>query len=510
MHLSQIARKRKSSKDQFFHALGVILLLLTVIGILLALFYRLDASSLTDTDEEWHATNAWEMFQSENWTINTHFGSVDYFNSKPPLNLRAILLSFHLLGVSFFSFKLPSVLAACITFFLILFVLMNRQGLMGALSFACAFLLLDRCYQYHMFRSGNMDSMFCMWIALAVWALWRAETDFRWICLYAFFTGLCFMTKGTHVVIPLLIGLLDIPQLRKNWSFRPVIPACALAIVPSLAWAVHRYSFDGTALFEALLFGETSQKVTGKPTAEYFAELANQPVVRILLLTLLLCILAEAAALRTPGEFLSMIRKSISQSWLLWLSFIIPLTVYSLTGSYFEWYIYPSHIAAAALTGYYSAVLGRILHGTHAEVLRIGYLSILLLAAFLSCKSLLSGYLAYGTGAAQIDLFSKSLTEAGDKLGQAAYGKRAYVEEVMDSDGVSPRESWHGDEKIYAEYRYKMQCIDHGEAGFQGDPGSILIVSITRLPDVTETLRTAETSYTVLTQDASYAVLLRE
>ena len=106
MHLSQIARERKSSKDQVFHALGVILLLLTVIGILLALFYRLDASGLADTDEEWHATNAWEMFQSENWTINTHFGSVDYFNSKPPLNLRAILLSFHLLGVSFFSFKL--------------------------------------------------------------------------------------------------------------------------------------------------------------------------------------------------------------------------------------------------------------------------------------------------------------------------------------------------------------------------------------------------------------------
>lgn len=510
MHLSQIARERKSNKEQVFHALGVILLLLTVIGVFLALFYRLDASGLTDTDEEWHATNAWEMFQSGNWTINTHFGSVDYFNSKPPLNLRAILLSFHLLGVSFFSFKLPSVLAACVTFFLILVVLLKRQGLMGVLSFACAFLLLDRCYQYHMFRSGNMDSMFCMWIALAVWALWRAETDFRWICLYAFFTGLCFMTKGTHVMIPLLIGLLDIPHLRKNWSFRPVIPACVLAIVPSLTWAIHRYSFDGTALFEALLFGETSQKVTGKPTAEYFAELAHQPVVRILLLTLLLCILAKAAALRNPGKFLRSVRQSISQSWLLWLSFFIPLIVYSLAGSYFEWYIYPSHIAAAALTGYYCAVLGRILHGTRAEALCIVYLGILLLTAFLSCKSLLSSYRAYGTGTAQIDLFNQSLAEAGEQLGQAVYGKHAYVEEVLDADGISPRESWHGDEKIYAEYRYKMQCIDRGAEGFQTDPGAILIVSISRLPDVTETLREAQTSYTVLSQDASYAVLLRE
>lgn len=171
MHSSQITKEQKSSKGQVFHALGVILLLLTVIGVLLALIYRLDASGLTDTDEEWHATNALEMFQSGTWTINTINGKTDYFNSKPPLNLRAILLSFHLLGVSFFSFKLPSVLAACVTFFLILVVLLKRQGLMGALSFACAFLLLDRCYQYHMFRSGNMDSMFCMWIALAVWAL---------------------------------------------------------------------------------------------------------------------------------------------------------------------------------------------------------------------------------------------------------------------------------------------------------------------------------------------------
>lgn len=318
------------------------------------------------------------------------------------------------------------------------------------------------------------------------------------------------MTKGTHVIIPLLIGILDIPRLRKNWSFRPVIPACVLAIVPSMAWAIHRHSFDGTAFFEALLFGETSRKVTGKPTAEYFAELAHQPVVRILLLTLLLCILAEAATLRSFGKFLRSVRQSISQSLLLWLSFFIPLIVYSLTGSYFEWYIYPSHIAAAALTGYYSTVLSRILHGIRAEALRIGYLGILLLTAFFSCKSLLSSYRVYGTGTAQIDLFNQSLAEAGKQLGQAVYGRRAYVEEVMDSDGISPRESWHGDEKIYAEYRYKMQCIDRGAEGFQTDSGAILIVSISRLPDVTETLRTAETSYAILTQDASYAVLLRE
>ena len=140
----------------------------------------------------------------------------------------------------------------------------------------------------------------------------------------------------------------------------------------------------------------------------------------------------------------------------------------------------------------------------------MGYLGILLLIAFLSCKSLLSSYRAYGSGTAQIDLFNQSLAEAGEQLGQAAYGKRAYVEEVLDADGISPRESWHGDEKIYAEFRYKMQCIDRGAEGFQTDPGAILIVSISRLPDVTETLREAQTSYTVLSQDASYAVLLRE
>ncbi len=48
------------------------------------------------------------MVNSGNWLVTTFHDSVDYYNSKPPLNVWLIAASFKMLGISLWSMRLPS------------------------------------------------------------------------------------------------------------------------------------------------------------------------------------------------------------------------------------------------------------------------------------------------------------------------------------------------------------------------------------------------------------------
>jgi len=51
------------------------------------LTWRLGSEIVTEWDEALYATSAWEMVTSGQWIATTFHGAIDYYNSKPPLNV---------------------------------------------------------------------------------------------------------------------------------------------------------------------------------------------------------------------------------------------------------------------------------------------------------------------------------------------------------------------------------------------------------------------------------------
>ncbi len=56
-----------------------------------------------------YAISAWEMGKTGHLVGTTFLGAPDYYNSKPPLNVWLIALSFKTFGVSLVSLRLVSV-----------------------------------------------------------------------------------------------------------------------------------------------------------------------------------------------------------------------------------------------------------------------------------------------------------------------------------------------------------------------------------------------------------------
>ena len=70
---------------------------LTVLAFVLATLHltvRLDREMVDVWDESIYATSALEMRESRVWAVTTFHGAVDYFNSKPPLNVWMLVGAF--------------------------------------------------------------------------------------------------------------------------------------------------------------------------------------------------------------------------------------------------------------------------------------------------------------------------------------------------------------------------------------------------------------------------------
>ena len=89
--------------------------LLAVAVLALAVFnvtFRLGRESVAEWDESLYATSAWEMTTSGDLVGTTFNGELDYYNSKPPLNVWLLATSFSLFGVNLVSLRVASAMAA--------------------------------------------------------------------------------------------------------------------------------------------------------------------------------------------------------------------------------------------------------------------------------------------------------------------------------------------------------------------------------------------------------------
>ena len=221
------------------------------------LTFRLGSEIVTEWDESLYATTAWEMLRSGEWIGTTFNGALDYYNSKPPLNVWLIALSFKVFGPGLISLRVASVLAAWTTVAVLIFFARRVAGPAVAVLSGLTLATLFGFLYVHAGRSGNADALYALLVLLTVVTLW-ASRDRPWRRLWLGpILAAAFLLKGMGVLMPLAIVLaVGLALPRRSHRFGPILGAAGLFVLLAGSWAVARWRIDEWRFFERLFVGD--------------------------------------------------------------------------------------------------------------------------------------------------------------------------------------------------------------------------------------------------------------
>ena len=261
-------------------------------SVVLSIFIRLGAGEVLQTDEATHGVNAYEMLRHGNALVNTYKYTVDYFNSKPPLSLWCIMLSYRIFGAGSFGLRFASAVSGCLLCIIFSVFLKKNYGAVAAVSFAAAFPLMTALFEFHMFRAGDMDAIYCLLFGISMIALYETSKGKKGMLqLYGAAFGLAFLAKSIHAGVILVIGCLFLPCMWRNLKRKSVILAALIAAgIPGI-WALARFYFDGTGFLYTMVFGEASDKIRSSVNLAYLQDIAKSKIWILMLAVLLLDLL---------------------------------------------------------------------------------------------------------------------------------------------------------------------------------------------------------------------------
>ena len=226
--------------------------------LLLALFnvtFRLHRQPVQEWDESLYATSAWEMMQSGNWVAHTFRGELDYYNTKPPLNIWLIVLSFKSFGVGLVSLRIASIVATLLSVAVLMWWARRRfgepTGLLGGLVLSSMFAF----FYVHSGRTANTDAINTLLVVLTAVTVSEARgARWRLLWLGPIFAAV-FLLRGMAVLMPAVIALAAAVWSRQARRDRlaPAAGALLLFAIPVGAWMLARWRLDGWA-FIARLF----------------------------------------------------------------------------------------------------------------------------------------------------------------------------------------------------------------------------------------------------------------
>lgn len=228
-------------------------------------FFRLGAELVGVAEESLFANTALEIVRSGQWVGTTLLGRLDYYNSKPPLHVWLVALSFKAFGFGLVPLRLPSAVAAWLSV-LVLMVWSGRAFGRGVAVWAGLVLATSQGFFWvHAGRSANADALLALLILLVVVTLWAGtQRPWRRVWLGPLLAGV-FLTKGFAVAMPLaMVAIMAACAWRDStWRGWPSVVAAVAAIVPVGAWAWARWRVDQWRFFEALW----SQDIVSRSTA---------------------------------------------------------------------------------------------------------------------------------------------------------------------------------------------------------------------------------------------------
>jgi 4-amino-4-deoxy-L-arabinose transferase-like glycosyltransferase len=230
----------------------------------LAALIDLRAFGLTDLDEGFYSSVAWEMRQSGDWRTPTFLGEPWF--EKPPLLYWLMVGSMRVFGENEFALRLPSALMYALTIVLLAWWGNRRLG-QGAGSWA-ALLFALAPLSLILARLAITDMALVFFLTVAVIALWEAR-GLGWSLIGGVALGLAFLTKGPFGLG--LVGLLYLWNARtlhaQGLRFRWVLLALVVALLTALPWYVGIYLQHGGAFFNEFVVKQNLLRFAGGDTA---------------------------------------------------------------------------------------------------------------------------------------------------------------------------------------------------------------------------------------------------
>ena len=230
----------------------------------LAALIDLRAFGLTDLDEGFYASVAWEMRHSGDWRTPTFLGKPWF--EKPPLLYWLTVGSMRVFGENEFALRLPSALMYALTIVLLAWWGNRRLG-QGAGSWA-ALLFALAPLSLILARLAITDMALAFFLTLAVIALWEAR-GLGWSLIGGIALGLAFLTKGPFGLglIGLLYGWNARTLHARGLRFRWVLFALGVTLLTALPWYVGVYLQHGAAFFGEFVVKQNLMRFAGGDTA---------------------------------------------------------------------------------------------------------------------------------------------------------------------------------------------------------------------------------------------------
>ena len=230
----------------------------------LAALIDLRAFGLTDLDEGFYASVAWEMRQSGDWRTPTFLGEPWF--EKPPLLYWLMVGSMRVFGENEFALRLPSAVMYALTIVLLAWWGNRRLG-QGAGSWA-ALLFALAPLSLILARLAITDMALAFFLTVAVIALWEAR-GLGWSLIGGVALGLAFLTKGPFGLglVGLLYGWNAQMLHARGLRFRWVLFALGVALLTALPWYVGVYLQHGAAFFNEFVVKQNLLRFAGGDTA---------------------------------------------------------------------------------------------------------------------------------------------------------------------------------------------------------------------------------------------------
>ena len=459
------------------------------------MFYKLDAIGWQDADEAKHASNAYETYVSGNWTVHLFRWEVDYVNSKPPLYFWLTNIMFALFGISTLTAKLPSAIAAiilCAVLAVFLYKQIEKRTgnqnytLTAVLIYLATFLAMDILFDYHMFRNANFDSVYALFMLVGTICMVKAQKDNRFLIPFGAMAGLAFLAKGFNTTAIVFSAICCIPFLAKEKRIRYILYSVLTATLVVLPWAVKRFMFDGTEFFYHMFFSEAEDKIVGG-TLDFFRIMPQSISFRLFFGVLILYVLVLIIKYKSVKEFGKAVFSDIKEYKILWIWFWVPILFYSWAGFCNEWYIYPSYILAAVLSGIYAGIVIETIGESKMFLKLIAsavLCAVLAISAFDGINRLGSYWLAGNGGGVEFP-FWHDVEAIREKYGDEYRGSDVYIEDIshyadleeIDIADAPITQELFFDQIAYCEIEYDWRAKTGGIDAWEQAEDGILVVN---------------------------------
>lgn len=494
--------------------LEIVVFVILCINMIIALFGVLQVPSVNPTDEACHGINAYEMIRNGDIWVNTLKYNVDYYNSKPPLMLWLIMIGYKIYGFTPMGLRIASAICGLILFWVVSFFVYKKRDGLTALLFASFLPACTLLFNYHMMRSGDMDSLYVLCFTLAMIGLIMAYQNLWWLILYGLGFGLAFMAKSTHAALIIIIGILCLPFLFKaGIRIKHIAMSALAAVIVILPWFIQRVRFDGLHFFKVMVLGQTIANAKGSmknaSSSEYYryiVQLLKEPICDIAFAIIIVSVCVKYFYWKKENvnnkRIVSFAKNLISyRRYVLIMWFAVVIIAFSIAKGQNEWYTYSSYISLIMMASECGAFLVKVLYTEKKKTASWIVASLIIFSALFISINNISKYPWNGTGGDPQVNFSKDLSALLENTELELSTKNAYIETSFND--YRPQNCWELDSVFYCETILDMRCVDGGAPEFLAtdDMDALLFLDKSLWDQYSDVL----TGYVIL-QDNNYLI----